>query len=60
MDQDIYMKYFIELNGAQKILTYNTQTHEVENEEVHTIISQEKLDDMVSTLKVLVINAGRV
>lgn len=60
MDQDIFIKYFIELNGVQKILTYNTQTHEVENEEVHTIISQEKLDDMVSTLKVLGINAGRV
>lgn len=60
MDQDIFIKYFIELNGVRKILTYNTQTHEVENEEVHTIISQEKLDDMVSTLKVLGINAGRV
>lgn len=60
MDQDIFIKYFIELNGVQKILTYNTQTHEVDNEGVHTIISQEKLDDMVSTLKVLGINAGRV
>lgn len=60
MDQDIFMKYFIELNGVQKILTYNIQTHEVDNEGVRTIISQEKLDDMVSTLKVLGINAGRV
>lgn len=60
MDQDIFIKYFIELNGVQQVLTYNTQTHEVENNEVHTIISQEKLDDMISTLKVLGINAGRV
>lgn len=60
MDQDIYVKYFIELNGVRKFLTYNTQTHEVENEELHTIISQDKLDDMISTLKVIGINAGHV
>lgn len=61
MDQDLYTRYAIEIDDKQVKIVYNAQKSEVAvNGKITATISQEKLEDMISTLKVIGINARRV